>query len=101
MFDPQMLFNMLGSGGGMNFMNNNISNGTTDNSQSMQNPLMNMLGGMNGNMLTGLMQMFGGGNNNMQQPTTGHNTYINNKISNNQNVNSELYHLIKNSESIL
>lgn len=99
MFDPQMLMSMFGnmnnfSGGAQNANDNGANNFSS-------NPLMSMLGG-NPNMLSGLMQMFNNNNqsNQSNQPTVGRNTYVNNKITNNQNINEELYHIIKNSENI-
>ncbi len=95
MFDPQMLMNMFGN---MNFSGNADGN----NLNNMQNnPLFSMLGA-NPSMLSGIMQMFNNnGAQNTNTPAVGKNTYVSNKITNKKNINSELYHIIKNADSIL
>ncbi len=100
MFDPQMLMNMFGASGGMgNLFSGGVQN-NDDNQNNQMNSLMNMFGGGGGNMLTGLMQIMNSNNNNSNNPPIGKNTYVN-KVSSNNNVNLELYHIIKNSENIL
>lgn len=95
MFDPQMLMNMFGN---MNFPNNQNNDNANNNMQN--NPLFSMMGS-NPSMLTGLMQMFNNNNTTPNNtPVTGKNTYVSNKISDKKNVNSELYHIIKNAENI-
>ena len=95
MFDPQMLMNMFGN---MNFSGNADGN----NLNNMQNnPLFSMLGA-NPSMLSGIMQMFNNnGAQNTNTPAVCKNTYVSNKITDKKNINSELYHIIKNADSIL
>mgnify|MGYP007040728786 FL=1 len=38
---------------------------------------------------------------NANTPAVGKNTYVSNKITDKKNINSELYHIIKNADSIL
>ena len=45
--------------------------------------------------------VFNNNSNSTNNQTTGKNTYVSNKISDKKNINSELYHLIKNADSIM
>ncbi len=96
MFDPQMLQSLFSS---MNFANNQGDNNSLNN-MTQNNPLFSMMGA-NPSMLSGLMQMFNNNSNSTNNQTTGKNTYVSNKISDKKNINSELYHLIKNADSIM
>lgn len=93
-----MFGSMNNFGGGSNGGDANSGDGG-----GQLNSMFNMLGS-NPSMLTGLMQMMNGNsntNNTNQNPPVGKTTFVNNAVKNNQNINSELYHIIKNADSML
>lgn len=101
MLDPQMLFNLM-NGNQMNNMFGNLFSGANNlngnQPQANNNPFANILGG-NSQLLSGLMQMFSSQQNNV--PQNGKNVYINKNNMKNNNINTELYNILKNSNNIL